>query len=103
MHVHLILIKLKPGVRRTDPKVVAWEALFAELPMKVGGIVRWEYGWNTTDRPIAYDFGVNAGFATRADLDAYGPHPSHQEVVARLRGIADWVICDYEHGERVGD
>jgi hypothetical protein len=35
----------------------------------------------------------------RADLDAYGPHPAHQEVVTRLREIADWVICDYEIAE----
>jgi hypothetical protein len=96
MFVHLVLIKLKPGVARTDPKVITWEALLDELPTKVTGVVRWEHGWNTTDRPIAYDFGINSGFATRADLDAYGPHPAHQEVVVRLREIAEWVICDYE-------
>ena len=44
--------------------------------------MRFEHGWNTTDRPIAYDYGINMAFATRADLDAYGPHPDHQEVVA---------------------
>ena len=44
-----------------------------------------------TDRPIAYDFGINMAFATRADLDAYGPHPAHQDVVAKLREIADWI------------
>ena len=32
--------------------------------------------------PIAYDYGINMAFATRADLDAYGPHPDHQAVVA---------------------
>jgi hypothetical protein len=35
-------------------------------------------------------------FATRADLDAYGPHPDHQAVVALEREFADWIICDYE-------
>lgn len=103
MYVHLVLIKLKSGVTRADPRVAAFEPLLAELPGKVTGVVRWECGWNTTDRPIAYDFGLNAGFATREDLDAYGPHPAHQEVVARLREIADWVICDYELGEWVSD
>ena len=96
MYVHLVLIKLKPGIVRTDPKVTAWEALLDELPKKVTRVVRWEHGWNTTDRPIAYDFGINMAFATRADLDAYGPHPDHQEVVVALREIAEWVICDYE-------
>ena len=28
--------------------------------------------------------------------NAYGPNPKHQEVVAKLREIADWIICDYD-------
>ena len=103
MYVHLVLIKLKPGVTRDDPRVQAWEPLLAALEQKCSGIVRFESGWNTTDRPIAYDYGVNMGFATRADLDAYGPHPAHQDVVAKLREFADWLICDYELGEWVSD
>jgi len=103
MIVHLVLVKLKSGVGRDDPKVVAWEAEFAELRKKVGGVVRWEMGWNTTDRQNAYDFGLNSAFATRADLDAYGPHPAHQAVVAKMREFADWVICDYEVGEWISD
>jgi hypothetical protein len=96
MFVHLVLIKLKPGVTRADPRVPAWEAKFAALEHKCTGIVRFESGWNTTDRPIAYDYGINMAFATRADLDAYGPNADHQEVVARLREIAEWIVCDYE-------
>ena len=96
MFVHLVLIKLKPGVTRVDPRVPAWEALFKALPPHCTGIVRLESGWNFTDRPIAYDYGINMAFATREDLVAYGPNPKHQEVVAKLREIADWIICDYE-------
>jgi len=35
-------------------------------------------------------------FATRADLDAYGPNPKRQEAVALEREVAHWRICDYE-------
>jgi hypothetical protein len=104
MFVHLVLVKLKPGVQRNDPRVRTWQTMFAALERKCTGIVRFESGWNTTERPIAYDFGINMAFHTRADLDAYGPHPAHQDVVAKLREIADWHICDYEHADRiVGD
>ncbi len=96
MFVHLVLIRLKPGVSRTDPRVAAWTAKFAALETACDGIVRFEHGWNVTDRPVAYDYGINMAFATHADLQAYGPHPAHQEVVVLLREIADWVICDYE-------
>jgi hypothetical protein len=94
--VHLVLIKLKPGVSRNDARVPAWQAKFEALQHQCGGIVRFEHGWNVTDRPIAYDFGINMAFATHEDLLAYGPHPAHQEVVRLLREIGDWVICDYE-------
>ena len=40
MFVHLVLIKLKPGVTRADPRVPAWEALFKALPPHCTGIVR---------------------------------------------------------------
>jgi hypothetical protein len=96
MFVHLVLIKLKPGIAHADPRVRAWEAAFKTLPQHCSGGVRFEYGWNTTKRPIAYVFGVNMAFATRADLDAYGPNPKHQEVVTIEREVADWIICDYE-------
>jgi Stress responsive A/B Barrel Domain len=99
MFVHLVLIKLKPGIARGDPRVRAWEGLFEALPQHCRGIGRFEHGWNTTDRAIAYDYGVNMAFATRADLDAYGPNPKHQQVVAALREFADWIICDYEAAE----
>ncbi len=96
MYVHLVLIKWKPGVTRADPRVSAWRSLFAALEHKCAGVVRFEHGFNVTDRPVAYDYGINMAFATHADLVAYGPNADHQEVVAALREIAEWVVCDYE-------
>lgn len=96
MFVHLVLIKLKPGITRADPRVPAWEAKFKGLKDKCAGIVRFEFGYNFTDRPVAYDIGINMAFDTRENLVAYGPNPAHQEVVVALREIAEWVICDYE-------
>ncbi len=99
MFTHLVLIKLKPGVTRADPRVPAWEALFKALPAHCTGIVRVDAGWNFTDRPVAYDYGINMVFATKDDLVAYGPNPKHQDVVVALREIAEWVICDFENGQ----
>jgi hypothetical protein len=101
MFVHLVLIKLKPGITRVDPRVRVWHSMFSGLERKCKGITRFEHGWNTTDRPIAYDYGINMAFGTRSDLDAYGSHPAHQDTVAKLREIADWVICDYERADRI--
>ena len=103
MFVHVVLIKLKPGFSRTHPQVVEWEAALNALPQKVTGVIGWETGWNVSDRPIAYDYALISRFATRENLDAYGPHPAHQDVVVKLRQVADWVICDYPLGEWVSD
>ncbi len=79
MYVHLVLIKWKPGVTRADPRVSAWRSLFAALEHKCAGVVRFEHGFNVTDRPVAYDYGINMAFATHADLVAYGPNADHQK------------------------
>jgi len=93
---HLVLFKLKPGIARDDARVLEAVARMATLPGKLPQIIGWEHGWNFTDRPIAYDYGLNALFATRADLAQYLPHPLHQELVIGAREVFDWVVCDYE-------
>ena len=51
MVTHLVLIKLKPGVTRSDPRVPAWKAKFEALEHQCQGIVRFECGWNTPTDP----------------------------------------------------
>ncbi len=98
---HLVLFKLKPGVTRDDPRVKRWMELSEGLPSQIPQIVGWESGWNVTDRPIAYDFGQNSTFRSRADLGIYVTHPAHQAMVAVAREVADWVLVDYEfEGEK---
>src|ERR1019366_939465 len=89
MFAHLVLIKLKPGVMRANPRVPAWEAKFAALEHQCAGIVRFESGWNTTDRPIAYDFGINMAFATRRSrcLRAASGAPGSRHQTARDRRL----------------
>ena len=93
---HIVLLRLKPGVTRDDARVRDALAALVALRGQIEGIARWEHGWNFTQRPIAYDFGLYSSFASRAALDAYGPHPAHQAVVAQLREVMDWVLCDFE-------
>ena len=93
---HLVLFKLKAGISRTDPRVLDAVTRMESLPAKLTQIIGWEHGWNFTDRPIAYDYGLSALFATKEDLAYYLPHPDHQELVVGAREVFDWVVCDYE-------
>src|SRR5438128_7557691 len=100
MIVHLVLFKLKSGVSRNDPRLREAITMLEAVKGKVPGVQRWECGWNFSDRPIAYDYGLSSTFATREDLAIYVPHPEHQAAVTKLREVADWVLCDYEVNEQ---
>jgi len=39
MFVHLVLIKLKPGITRVDPRVRVWHSMFTSLERKCKGEV----------------------------------------------------------------
>ena len=93
---HIVLMRLKPGVARDDPRVRDGLAALTALSGQIDGIARWEHGWNFTERPIAYDFALASTFVSRAAFDAYGPHPAHQAAAAQLRDVVDWVLCDFE-------
>lgn len=95
---HIVLLKLKPGVQREDPRVREGIDALLSLRGQIRGIERWEHGWNFNERPIAYDFALDSTFATRAAFDAYGPHLAHQAAAAQLREVMDWVLCDFESG-----
>lgn len=93
---HIVLIRLKSGVERDDPRVRDGIAALTALGGQIDGIARWEHGWNFTQRPIAYDFALASTFVSRAAFDAYGPHPAHQAAAVQLREVVDWVLCDFE-------
>lgn len=93
---HIVLLRLKPGFTRDDPRVREAITTLTSLREQIAGIERWDHGWNFTQRPVAYDFALDSTFRSRADLDAYGPHPAHQAAIMKLREVADWVLCDFE-------
>jgi hypothetical protein len=93
---HLVLFKLNDGVGRDDPRVVEGDAAFRALGGIVDDLRFWECGWNTSDRPIAYDFAINSAVEDADALKRYLEHPAHQAGVALWREFATWVVADYE-------
>ncbi len=96
MIVHIALFKLKPGVPRDDPRVVAAIERLAALKDSIDGIVDWEVARNITERPVTSDVALYSTFTDREALAAYGPHPAHREFVEAMREIAEWTVVDYE-------
>ena len=68
------------------------------LPDKVPGIVELQCGRNFSPaRAQGYDIGVHVRFPGRAELAAYGPHPDHTPISARIGEICESVlVIDFE-------
>ena len=93
---HLVLFKLKTGIAKTDERYKTCLKLMREMPAKIKQIENWDMGENFSDRPIAFDVGLSAVFASKKDLQTYITHPAHVEAVAAWKEIADWNMVDFE-------
>ena len=80
--VHVVLFKWKPDA--TPEQIERVMQGLSALKSRVPGIVDLVCGTNFCDRAQGYTHGLVVRFTDRAALDAYGPHPAHQEVVQNL-------------------
>ncbi len=96
MITHLLLLRLKPGVGRDDPRLARIAAAMDALPEKIAVIRTWEHGFNTTPDEDAWDYGLRAVFADRGGLEAYFEHPEHQPVLAAIEQVAELAFVDFD-------
>ena len=94
MYIHMFAFHWKPGVtdeqkRRTLSEI---RALHGQIP----GLRETHVGMNISSRGQGYVLGGVMKFADRKALDAYGPHPVHQKLVAWLMPLIDPVEVDFE-------
>jgi hypothetical protein len=80
--MHVVLFKWKPEA--TPEQIERVMEALRELPEKIPGIRELTCGENFCERAQGFQHGLVVRFADRAALDAYGPHPAHQEVVQSL-------------------
>lgn len=89
---HLVFLRLRPGV--ADADVEALLAALRGLPALVPGILEMQCGRNfSPERAQGYDLGVHVRFPGTAELAAYGPHPAHQAVRARIAELCSDVLA----------
>ena len=93
---HIVLFKVREGVAKDDPRVGKALGALRRLGGRIQLIEEWEVGENFSPRPVAVDFSLLSSFATREDLSAYVEHSDHRDVVALLREVCTWQVCDFE-------
>jgi hypothetical protein len=69
-----------------------------DLKNHVPGIIDIVAGHNFSSRSQGYELGLTVRFENRAALDAYGPHPKHQECVQFMASVGrqDAIAVDFE-------
>ncbi|MEE1804195.1 Dabb family protein [Streptomyces sp. JV176] len=93
---HIVLFKFKPGFGWQDSAALAAERSSLLVGERVPGLLHWQVGRNTADRPIAYDFAVIGLLPDQDALRSYQDHPFHQESATLWQAISTWVVADIE-------
>ncbi|HEY0193014.1 MAG TPA: Dabb family protein [Kofleriaceae bacterium] len=94
---HILLLQQRPET--TDAELNACRAGLASLVGTIAGLVDFHWGANIgpLERQGGFTHGFSMDFADRASLDAYGPHPLHVPIAARVRALFDRIVVfDFE-------
>jgi hypothetical protein len=83
MCIHVFAFRWKPGVTEEQKEKVAIE--IRKLQGQIPGLLETYVGKNFSPKGQGYEFGGVMKFTDRAALDAYGPHPVHQQLL-------DWLV-----------
>jgi hypothetical protein len=94
MYIHCFAFRWKPGV--TDDEIDRAATEIKKLQGQIPGLLETYVGRNISPRGRGYTFGGVMKFADKASLDAYGPHPVHQQLVSWLMPLIDPIEVDFE-------
>lgn len=94
MVVHTFAFRWRPEATE-DQKNRALAEIRA-LQGQIPGLIETLAGMNLSSRSPGYGLGGVMKFTDKAALDAYGPHPVHQNLVNWLMPLIDPVEVDFE-------
>ncbi len=93
MYIHMFAFRLKPGVTGQQKDHILAE--IRKLQGQIPGLLETWVGKNISPRAQGYELGGAMKFADQASLDAYGPHPVHQQLVAWLMPLIEPIEVDF--------
>ena len=93
MCIHVFAFRWKPGVSEEQKEQAASE--IRKLQGRIPGLLETWVGKNFSPRGQGYELGGVMKFTDRAALDAYGPHPVHQQLVSWLMPLIEPLEIDF--------
>ncbi|WCK52990.1 Dabb family protein [Aneurinibacillus sp. Ricciae_BoGa-3] len=93
---HIVLFKFSEGTQK-DQKDEAIHKI-KNLKHEIPGILDLQSNYNFSTSNQGFEIGLTVRLETKEALEAYGPHPKHQALVAYLKeiGLTDLIIVDFE-------
>ena len=98
---HVVMMKFKSGV--SDKDIDSLEQIMDDLPNKIIEIQMYEFGRDILRTERSYDFALVSLFANQEALQRYQIHPSHLEVVSRLKELCEHIVTVDFLGSDAGD
>lgn len=94
MYIHTFAFRWKPDVTDAQKQRVISE--IRSLQGQIPGLLETWVGKNISPKGQGYELGGVMTFSDRAALDAYGPHPLHQQLLSWLVPLIDAIEVDFE-------
>jgi len=92
---HVVMFRRLADVERQPQLEQRLVARMRDLDQEIDFIRDWTVAANELERPICWDYILDAGFDDAAAVERYLPHPAHQALVADLKQYFEWVAVDY--------
>ena len=93
---HLVVFKF--GSSTTEEQLDEVIDRLKALKEKIPGIEDIKVGRNFSEKNQGFEIGLSVILKDKAAVEAYGPHPKHQEVITFLNevGLANLIVVDFE-------
>jgi hypothetical protein len=93
---HLVMLRRRPDVAEEPSQAEGLTRRLDALGTEVPGIERWLLAANEHDRPLCWDYVLEAELADITALAAYLSHPLHRALLPELRSYFELAVVDYD-------
>jgi hypothetical protein len=93
---HLVMLRRRPDITEEPAHEAGLTSRLDALRSEVLGIETWRLAANEHDRPLCWDYVLEAELTDDHALTAYLSHPLHRTLLPELRAYFDLAVVDYD-------
>lgn len=95
MMKHIVMFRRLPGVDKNPELEADLVKGMHDLEKDIDFVREWRVSANELDRPICWDYLLEATFDDAEGVQRYLPHPAHVALVTELKKYFEWAAIDY--------